>query len=66
MFSHTARLKGDAFNINLQVLISEQCMSHKVITHDGGVSKVGLKKNEPVAKKSTGGGKCSVHTKKRH
>ena len=41
-------------------------MSHKVITHDEGVSKVGFKKNEPVAKKSTGGGKHSVHTKIRH
>ena len=60
--SHS-KIKGDAFNINPQVLISEQCMSRKVITHDEGVSNVGFKKNEPVAKKSTGGGKHSVNTK---
>ena len=41
--SHS-NIKGNAFNINPQVLISEQCMSHKVITHDEGVSKVGFKK----------------------
>ena len=40
-------------------------MSHKVITYDEGVSKVSFKKNDPVAKKSTGGGKHSVHTKKK-
>ena len=41
--SHS-KIKGDAFNINPQVLISEQCMSRKVITHDEGVSNVGFKK----------------------
>ena len=44
-------------------MISEQCMNHKVITHDEGVSNVRFKKNVPVAKKSTGGGKHSVNTK---
>ena len=52
-FSHTglghhvqshSKIKGDAFNINPYVLISERCMSHKVITHDEGAGKVGFKK----------------------